>query len=132
MYSYIYSSFASCQLELVKLELYLFVCIYIFSFFCVLKITNLFRFWCWSSHYNFIQHNGFPVLPRRSDFVSPNLPLELCSLATKGTQEFGDWINREFEIPTAEKQVMRSLETFVFDAMFCRLATMGVANSRLD
>ena len=23
------------------------------------------------------------------------------------------------------------LETFVFDAMFCRLATMGVANSRL-
>ena len=26
---------------------------------------------------------------------------------------------------------MRSWKTFVFDAMFCRLATMGVANSRL-
>jgi hypothetical protein len=58
-------------------------------------------------------------IPRRSDFVSPNL-------------QFGDWINREFVIPTAEKQVMRSRKTFVFDAMFCRLATMEVANSRLE
>ena len=48
--------------------------------------------------------------------------LDLWSLATEGTQEF----------PPLKKQVMRSLETFVFDAMFCRLATMGVANSRPD
>ena len=71
---------------------------------------------------------GRKNLAGRKSPVQPNLSLELCSLATEGTL-----FSRISNLAEIKSGICNShrLETFVFDAMFCRLVTMGVANSRL-